>query len=1262
MRRFAIAVTRLVLPLSFGTLLVAQSTVLGTINGSVTDQTGALIPNAHIHVIEKGTGQNYDVATNPEGRYAVPSVPEGVYTLQASAPGFRSEVIDNAKVDVGTPITVDFKLEIGAASEKVEVQANATQVETASATVATTVTGRQIVELPFTSRDALDLALLTPGNAANGAPRESSFNGLGHNAINISMDGVNTQDDLLKSSSGGGMYTYIRPRIDAIEEFSIQSAVEGADSSGEGAVQIKFVTKRGTNDFHGGAYWYVRNTDLDANYYFNNEMGLPRQQLKLNQIGGKVGGPILKNKLFFFTNLEYFILPESNLRQRNVLTQNAASGIYTYQGSDGKQHSVNLLQLAANNKYPSTINPVINDVLTKINSLRGTGVGITPLTAYSDIMSFNTPDTQKRKFATARMDYNITDKLHFEFTYNYDYFYAFPDSLNSLDEPFPNFVTYGAYQTEGGQISNRFSGATALQWTISPTMTNEIRAGLQGGTGAFETQINPQALPNSERLNFPSIGGVTPYDPINRQPSQLRNTPVKQISDTLNWVKGNHNLSMGGNGTLISFWGSTVSGLYPGISFGVVGSDPVASIFNTSSTSMPSASPTDITNAKALYAFLTGRVSSASASEYVNENTKQYVPFSPEIERDRQHEFGAFIQDSWHYKPTLTLTGGVRWEFQGSPYDANGIYSTPTYAGLWGVSGIGNLFAPGVMTGAPTTYVSQGKPDFFNPHLNNFAPNVGLAWSPHSDNMFLKAIFGKGGAFRAGYGISFIRDGIDVFEGTEGSNPGVSATATLTSDVDFKAGSLVLGNNGLPPLNLFPSTYLNNLPGSTFTYRGVSGYAADPNLRTPYVQSWSAGIQRELNKDTVLELRYVGNHAIKLLRTYNINEVNIIENGFLQEFKNAQNNYNINQANGGVASFANRGLPGQVNTPILSAAFKGLSTASGFGNGSFITDLQQGQAGAFASSLAGSGTFLPNMISSGYPANFFQVNPTLAGATDFVVGNAGFSTYNAAQIEIRHRFSHSIQFGGSYVFSKALTDQFEDSALDNLSFVTLRDYKLNKTISPYNLTHQLKFNWIYELPFGPGHAFTTNSGLVNRIIGGWQFEGIARLQSGSPFILNTGGTRATLNQYDSGVVALASRSQIQSQIGVYKLGNGTVDWINPSFIGTDGRANPADLVPNTTPGVVGDPYFYLYGPAFIRFDLTAAKKTTIAERVNLELRAEFLDAFNNQNFIVGSPTSSTNTINITSTSFGRLTNAYQDISTTSDPGGRIIQLVVRINF
>jgi hypothetical protein len=255
------------------------------------------------------------------------------------------------------------------------------------------------------------------------------------------------------------------------------------------------------------------------------------------------------------------------------------------------------------------------------------------------------------------------------------------------------------------------------------------------------------------------------------------------------------------------------------------------------------------------------------------------------------------------------------------------------------------------------------------------------------------------------------------------------------------------------------------------------------------------------------------------------------------------------------------------------------------------------------------------------------------------------------------------------MFMKAMTDMYIDSSTDTLNYVTLRNYGANRTISPYNIPHQFKANFIYELPFGPGHAMTTNNGFLNRVIGGWQVEGIVRIQSGSPFMLNTGGTtlgRGTLNQYDAGIVTNLTRQQIQNDVGVYKMGNGTVYWLNPNSnlvnISGNGQANTAYISPASTPGVLGNPYFYLYGPMFCRFDLTAAKKTRITERTNLELRAEFLDAFNNVNFLVGSAGNSVNTTSILSGTFGRLTNGYQDISTTNDPGGRIVQLVARFNF
>ena len=315
-------------------LLNAQVIVTGSLSGAITDATGAVVPGAQVKIVSAETGATYNLTSNEAGVYFQAALPSGFYRVEVSAPGFRQAVVHKVKVDVGTPATANVALEVGSTTESVQVQAEATAVVTATAAIGTTVTGRQITELPFTSRDALDLAMLMPGFSSGGAPRAGSFNALPKGSINITMDGVNTMDNLLKSTYGGGFFTYIRPRIDAVDEFSVSTAVAGAESAGEGAVQIRFITKRGTNEWHGGMFEYLRNTWFNANTWFNNVSGLPRQELKLNQWGGKMGGPIIKNKLFIFGVFDEFRLPQSQARERNILTQEALGGVFRYLGSD----------------------------------------------------------------------------------------------------------------------------------------------------------------------------------------------------------------------------------------------------------------------------------------------------------------------------------------------------------------------------------------------------------------------------------------------------------------------------------------------------------------------------------------------------------------------------------------------------------------------------------------------------------------------------------------------------------------------------------------------------------------------------------------------------------------------------------------------------------------------------------------------------------------------------------------------------------------
>ncbi|MEK7406776.1 MAG: carboxypeptidase-like regulatory domain-containing protein [Acidobacteriota bacterium] len=1242
-------------------LLSAQVGVTGRLSGTVTDQTGALIPSAQVRVVSEETGTAYSLTTNEAGAYFLAAVPTGFYSVEVTAPGFRKGILRKLKVDVATPAVGDVQLEVGSTTETVEVLAEATAVVTATSTIGTTITGRQITELPFTSRDALDLAMLMPGFSSGGAPRAGSFNALPKGAINITMDGVNTQDNLSKSAYGGGFFTYIRPRIDAIEEMSISTAVAGAESAAEGAIQIKFVTRRGANEWHGGLFEYLRNTWLNANYWFNNVAGQPRQDMKLNQWGGKAGGPIIRNRLFIFGVFDEFRLPQSQSRQRDILKTEAVNGIFRYRATDGAERTANVFQIAAANGLPSTPDPVVRDVLTKIDSLRGTGAGLTPVDLFRDRLTFNNRASQIRRFPTARLDWNLTDKIQWEAIWNYNYFYSFPDTLNGYDRLYPNFEKLGEYPQEGGQYSNRFSVTTALRYMITSRLNNEFRLGIVGGTVSFAPEFNPRMYPNDFQVALPFLSS-----PLNRGLGSMRNTPLKQISDNLGWQKGEHTVNFGMSYSLFTTWNKAYSSTSPVVSLGLTGTDPALAVF--SATNVPNISTNDLGDIRSLYALLAGRISGVSGVINVDEKQKKFVPFAPLVQRERQTEFGFYFTDTWRLRQGFTINYGLRWEFQGVPYDTNGIYTSPGYAGLWGLSGVGNLFAPGVLKGSPTVFVPrQGMA--YNNDLNNLAPNVGFAWSPKPSNRILKAIFGEGGAFRAGYGISYNREGLQHFRSYSG-NPGTRASQFLTADRDFTAGSLLL-RNPLPTLRRSPAvdfpSVQNPLPLSTYTYTGTGLLWFDPNLRVPYIQSWSAGIQREILKDTVLEVRYVGNHGTKLWRGVNLQEVNIFENGFLREFQNAQKNLDICTANrvactgsatGGLR-FDNRNLPGQTDLPIFSAALSGVALASGFASGSFVTHMQQGTAGISANTLAGNATYFENMKKAGYPANFFVVNPEAAGASASVLRNGANSTYNALQVEVRRRFSAGLLMNWNYTFSKGLTDYYSDASDSNSTFFSLRAQGINKGLSPYDLTHQYKANWIYELPFGRGKRWLDRGGVVDRLVGGWEWHGIARIQSGRPFRLTSG--RTTFNQFDAGVIPHLTRGELQSLGKITKAPNKVVYVVDQKLIGPDGRANPQYLEPPTTPGQLG--YFlYLHGPWLTRFDMTAAKKTRINERWNVELRAEFLNAFNHVNFMVGGATAANVDASILGTTFGQTSTAYSDISTTSDPGGRIVQLVLRINF
>jgi len=457
------------------------------------------------------------------------------------------------------------------------------------------------------------------------------------------------------------------------------------------------------------------------------------------------------------------------------------------------------------------------------------------------------------------------------------------------------------------------------------------------------------------------------------------------------------------------------------------------------------------------------------------------------------------------------------------------------------------------------------------------------------------------------------------------------------------------------PVAAFPVSQRANFVANT----GASLWNFDDALKTPYVLEWNLGIQRELFKRVAFEARYVGNHAVKLLRSWSINELDFINNGLLNEFSNAQRNLGI-----GRTSFANQGMPGQAALPIFERLFSGLPAASGFTNSAFLTQLNQNQIGGLFNAIRTSNTYRLNREAN-FPLNYFVANPFANQAIH--VDNSGWSYYHGLEVEMNRRFSSGIFFGANYTLGKVLTDtRFLTSQTEGQNFRFLRNRGLDKNRAAFDVTHSFAANFIYPMPFGRGKWLGRSANAVaDRLIGGWSFQGITRWSSGAPFNINSG--RLTFGSLEgaSAVVRNMTAKELQEQVGVFREGNG-VFWLNPrsgllAVSGASSRAvfcQPGQTTPCLDHPAVNEdgnlPYFGLTGPRFFNQDFGLIKRTSITESVNFEIRFEFFNAFNNPNF-----TGLTNAID--SATFGKLTATVDNVR----GGGvtsRIIQWAVRLNW
>lgn len=1264
------------------------------LTGVVVDPSGAVIPGVDVTVKNNATGAEFKAMTADNGTFSVPALNPGTYTVTVSLTGFKQAVVQNVKMDTGVPATVRLTLEVGGVSETVVVQGGGEIVQSQSANIAKTLNVNQISSLPLVSRNPLNFIVLLPGVNTAGQNRNSNINGLPSSAIDITQDGINIQDNFNKT--GDGFFTRVPPSLDSVQEVTVSTATPEAQGGGMGAVQIKFVTRQGSNEFHGSLYEYHRNPVLNSNYWFNNRDQppdprtgkAPRARVLFNQYGFRVGGPIVipglfngRNKAFFFVNYEEFRQPSQVNRQRTILNPDTQKGIFQYTVS-GQVRQVDLLALASRNGQTSTIDPVIGKLLGDIRSATSTTGGITQLTDPNlQRFSYSPSGKTQNKRPTVRFDVNLTDRHRLETVWTYLDGRGGPDFLNNVEPAFPGFPN------QGQQPADRYSGSVALRSTLSPRIVNEARTGLSGGPSRFNPLASAADYSASVAntagfaLNMNGAAGITNAHVVTA-PSR-RNPLLRDISDTLTWTRGAHSLSFGGKYTWVTLTYNAQT-LVPTINFGVNTQDPANTMFTTAN--FQGAAAADLTRAANIYAVLTGRVIAINANARLDEKTGQYKYLGNAFERSRQKELGIFVQDSWRMRPGLTLNYGLRWEVQGPFHPLNSSYTTASLEDLWGVSGPGNLFKPGTMTGRVTQFVQfKEGTGGYNTDYGNFAPSFGFAWSPNFKSGWLRRLAGEGGqtVIRGGYSIAYNRQGIGDFRGTFSSNPGV----VITTNRDLTIGNLAGGSQGSLPVLLRETNRLGPPSFDTTPKYPLTGAITnsvniyDPNIKVPYSQSWSFGIQRELAKDMALEVRYVGTRNLRGWTTYNLNdnENNILENGLLDEFKLAQANLKANIAAGKGNTYAYTGVSGTSPLPITLAYFSGIAkaqsgdptkyTSSSFTNSTFVNTLALNNPNVCCSTTTSysglldvNATFRANALAAGLPANFMLTNPDLRGGANFT-GNGGYTRYDGLQVELRRRMSKGLLLEGNYVFAKGFSSQ-------RISFRAPRINTLG-TGNSSTLKHAFKVNWIYELPIGHGHTlFGGAGGVLNRIIGGWEIDGAGRVQSG-----------ATLDFGNVNLVGM-TREEFRDAFGlyfddankvIYHLPKDIVDNTIKAFsvsatsatgYGASGAPTGRYIAPANGPKCIqvagnecATTNLFVTGPMFTRFDLSIVKRLKITERVDFELRAEFLNAFNNTNFFAN-----LNMTNFTSNTFGQVTSAYTDSSNTQDPGGRLGQIVVRINF
>ena len=1101
--------------LSIATLAFGQSATT-SLRGVVKDSSGALVQGATITLADQATDNKYHAVSNAAGFYIFPIVSPAHYLITITSSGFAAET-RTAELLVDQPATLNFTLSVKAEAVTVDVTSAAETLDFTDATMGNSVGNTTIEALPMDGRNPISLLSLQPGVLYMGSEvvdsRQGAVAGGRSDQGNITLDGLDDNDQIFGTAFTG----ILRSTLDSTEEFRVTTSNGTAASGRSSGAQINLVTKSGTNRYHGALYEYYRPDNVVANQYFlkYNELTTPSANVPpfylVNTFGGALGAPIIKDKLFYFFNYEGQRIATHDVVGATVPTPTFMAGGLNYvDASTGNTDTLTPAQVAQMDQ-PCTMNsfngspvcpngPGANAAVLKYlaseptttSTIGGDG-GLN-----SGEIFFASPAPRTLNTSILKIDYNMSAKNHFFARGNLQ------KDTSAGDENFPGqpAATFYDDNTKGMSFGRTWIPTVHI---VNDARYGYIRQGWQSGG------IAPGAWVDIYGLTQPTAQTGT---------TQLH-VPVNNITDTLTWNKGTHTFAFGGNWRSITNHHSSNTGSFDGAS-------TTYEYANTADLPVPANMSSGFTNQWSLaWADLMGVIPQlTNVYNYTITGPTTGTALAagaPVTKNFHANEFEGYVQDTWHVRPNLNVTLGVRYTVLQTPYETNGQEIAPTiqtdawYKQRESAAQQGQVYEP-LISLAPAGKANHA-PGYWPENKNNFAPRIGIVWSPDAKT----SIRASAGMYYDHYGEALV----NTFDST--GSYGLTAGITNAADVlGFENSPRFTGPHDLPNIPLPPASSTQTFPFTPPVDGFAIDWGMDNHIKTPYAESFNFSFQHQLPSGFTFEEAYVGRLGHHLLQELDLAEptdfvdpagggdyfaaakilskaVDAAPFGTEQNGIFAGNNQKVNDNIPAIPYFENvfpymknQDYPGESAT---QAIFNNAWSPERYTNGETLSLAFLDVFGIFPGSPFNGGanqsTFWSSQFSSLYSMD-----------------SIGNSSYNALQFTLRHPATHGLTVDASYTFSKSLDYGSEtersniftdvDDAYTNFAIQNTWNPKLNKGVSDFDTHSLVTADWVYVLPVGRGKTYLGGSNRVaDAVIGGWQWSGLGRWTSGLPFSIES---------------------------------------------------------------------------------------------------------------------------------------------------------------